>query len=307
MGEQAVRGMRAERASKTEDADSGSNKLADFGRGLFSKGEKFATDLTKKVQNIDSKDIADGAKKFAKDIDLNSAAKTAQQVLKGTDLNTVGKIAAGAAGFGFPQVALLGGAANEVGDFVARKQAKALLDDPKALADKLTVSFDELDRKKTGFLDDAALRTNGDLKGLGSDLRSVSTILRSGFTAFNGLDGDLSKQGISRKDIEVFGLLQDKDLLDKQIDKQSTSDAVKWALGASGLGFAGSYLSNAGLKFSVDALKALPLARTAMFVLGGAAVGGIAGKLISERQQESFYENKKDEMDRLLKAMKSQL
>ncbi|MBX9568092.1 MAG: hypothetical protein K2X77_04315 [Candidatus Obscuribacterales bacterium] len=329
MGEQSVRGMRAEKASRNDESDAG-NKLADFGRSLFNKGEKLANDIGKKVQNIDTKELAEGAKnignkakdavsgvdvdslskqaqKFGKDFDVNNAAKTAQQVLKGTDLNTVGKIAAGAAGFGFPQLGLLSAGANEVGDYVARKQAKALVDDPKALADKLTISFDELDRKKTGFLDDAALRSNSDLKGLGSDLRPVSAILRSGFTSFNSLDGDASKQGISRKDIETFGLLQDKDLLSKQIDKQAMSDALKWSVGGAGIGLAGSYLTNAGLKFSIDALKSLPIARTALFVVGGAAIGGIAGNLISKNQQENFYEVKKDEMDRLLKAMKSQL
>jgi hypothetical protein len=263
------------------------DKLASFGRSLFNSG----------------KDLVDKAGKEIQKVDLNKVAETAGKVVK--DNPNLVNVASGALGFGFPQLNLISKGSSELGDVIARKQAKSLLDDPRKLSDKALTSFDEFDREKTGYLDDAKLRRFDGITGIASDNRAVAQILRSGYTTFNGLDGDASKKGISRKDIEILGLLQNRELLDEQVKKTAFDRGLAFGAVGAGAGAAAAYFSHAGLDISLAAAKSVPLGRiAAAAAIGAVAVGGIAD-LVSKHSQRKHYEEKGKEVNRMLESMKN--
>lgn len=281
------------------------DKLADFGRDLFRRGKSAVDGAQKEVQGIDFKKLADQTQEKLKNVDVEGLAGKAGKVLQGANSGDVTSIAGAAAGIAFPQLAILNKGSQEAGDFIARKRASSMLNDPKSLSDKLLTSFDELDRKKTGFLTDEQLRTHDGLTGIGSDNRALSLIMRSGFTTLNSLDGNASKKGISREDMQIFSMMQDKDLLSDYARKNANSQGLGWGLAGAGLGTGAAYFSHAGMDVSMAALKSAPLGRLALgAVIGAVAIGG-AAKLISQHRQNSFFEEKGLEVERMLKAMKN--
>jgi hypothetical protein len=216
-----------------------------------------------------------------------------------------GGIAGAAIGMAFPQLSLIDKGSSALGDVIARKQAKSMLDDPKTLADKMLTNFDEFDREKTGYLDDGKLRRFDGISGIAGENRAVAQILRSGFTTLNSLDGDASKKGISRQDIEAFSMMQNRELLNDYVNKTAFKHGLAWGAVGAGAGAAAGYFSHAGLEFSMAAAKSVPLGRLAAAAAIGAVVVGGAADLISKHSQHSFYEDKGKEVDRMLQAMKN--
>lgn len=305
MGGEGVEAPSGKRLQLVGGEQDGENKLANFGRDLLNRGKSLVEGAEKQAQNIDFKGIANSAQEKLKNVDVNSVAKQAGNALKNVDTETAVGIAGTAMGIGFPQLGLLSRGSQEAGDFIAKKRANSMLGDPKTLADRMITSFDELDREKTGFLDDGKLRRYDGLTGIGSDNRALSLIMRAGYTTFNSLDGDASKKGISRQDIQLFSTIQDKELLADYVNKTAFNHGLAWgAAGAAAGGFAG-YVSKAGMDFSVGALKSAPLGRVAIAATLGALAVGTAADLISKRSQNNFFEEKKLELDRMVKAMKS--
>ncbi|MBX9686416.1 MAG: hypothetical protein K2X27_06910 [Candidatus Obscuribacterales bacterium] len=304
MGEQDAH-ERVSGKDSLERVSEQSEKLADFGKSLWGKGKSLAEGVQKEVEKIDVKGLADKAGEQIRRADLEDLAKKAGKAVQNVDAEKLSGAAGIAAGLGFPQLSLLNKGSSEVGDLIARKQAKSLLDNPKTLADKLLCSFDELDREKSGFLDDAKLRRNDGITGIGSENRALAQIMRSGFSTFNSLDGDLSAKGISRADIQAFGLMQNKDLLRDHVSNQAFNHGLFWG-GTAAVGFAaGSYLKQVGADFSLQALKSLAPGKIAAVATIGAIGVGVAADLISKHQANKFYENKSRETDAMLKAMKN--
>lgn len=303
MGEQDA--LRGARVDVNQQANEGENKLAEFGRSLFSKGKALVDGVQKEAQNIDVNGLAAQAQKKLNNIDTGALAQQAGKIAGGVNGGDMTGIAGAAVGIAFPQLGIFSKASGEVGDVIARRQAKSLLGDPQKLADKMITSFDEFDREKTGFLDDGKLRRFDGITGITSDNRAVAQILRSGFTTINSLDGDASKKGISRQDIEVFSMMQNKDLLADHVNKRAFENGLMWGTVGAGAGGAAAYFSKAGLQFSMDAARSAGLGRIAIGAAAGAvALGGIA-HLISKHSQNSFYEQKSKDVDRMMQAMKN--
>jgi hypothetical protein len=282
------------------------NKIADFGRSLFGKGKSLIDGVQKQAQQIDIKGMAEKAGETVGHVDTKTlaqnAGKFAGAALESGQLNG---IAGSAVNMAFPQLAIIDKGSNAIGDMIARKQAKSLLDSPQILADKLSTSFDEFDREKTGFLDDAKLRRSDGITGIGSDNRAVAQILRSGFTTFNSLDGDASKKGISRKDVEIFSMMQNKDLLSDYVNKTAFEHSLAWGTAGAFGGAAAAYLPKAGLQFSMDAARSVGFGKIAGAAALGAVVVGTAADLISKHSQNKFYEQKSSELEHMFKAMKN--
>ncbi len=285
--------------------DKSENKLAEFGRGLFSKGKSLLEDAQKQVEKIDLKDLSRKAEDLVNKQDLGKLASEAGKAARNIKPEEAAAIAGVAAGAGFPQLAILNRGSGELGDLIARKQAKALLDDPKLLADKLSTSFDELDREKSGYLDDAKLRKFDGIGGIGSENRAISQILRSGFSTFNSLDGNQSRDGISRKDIEIFSRMQNQELLSDYAAKTAFNHGLSWGLAGAGAGAAGAYLKTYGADFSMATLKTIAPGRLALAATAGALAAGGVSYLVSRFRQNSFYEEKGRELDSMIKSMKN--
>jgi hypothetical protein len=280
------------------------NKLASFGHSLFQHGKDLVNGVQKQVEHVDVKGLAAQAQEKLSHADLGNMANQAGRIL-GDNKGGLAGIAGAAVGLGFPQLALIDKGSSALGDVLAHKQARALLDDPKKLSDKLLTSFDEFDRDKTGYLTDAKLRQFDGITGIGNDNRAVAQILRSGFTTFNSLDGDASKKGISRKDVEVLGLMQDKDLLNQNIKKTAFDHCLPYAAAGAGAGAAAAYIAQSGMDFSVAALKSTPVGKlAAAAAIGALAAGGIAD-VLSRHNQHNFYDERSKDVDRMLKAMKN--
>ena len=298
-------GKRLQLAGADHQQQDTGDKLAQFGRDLFHKGKTLVEGAEKQAQNIDFKGIANQAQEKLKNIDVNQVANGAGKVLQNVDGNTAIGVAGTALGFGFPQIGLLSRGSQEAGDFIAKKRANSLLDNQETLADKMLTSFDELDREKSGFLDDGKLRRYDGLTGIGSDNRALSLIMRAGYTTFNSLDGDASKKGISREDMQIFSTLQNKELLSDYVAKTAWNHGLAWGTAGAAAGAFGGYVTKAGMDFSATALKSAPIGRVALAAtIGAIAVGG-AANLISRHTQHNFFEEKKIELDRMVKAMKA--
>lgn len=295
--------------SGSESGRDSSDSLADFGKNLFKKGKELAAGIEKKVAGIDLKEVTAQGQEHLKGMDLGSigkaAGKEAGKLLKNVNQKDLQNIAGAAVGLGFPQLSLLEKGSAELGDLVARKQAKKLLDDPGRMADSFQAGFDEFDREKSGFLSDEKLRRLDGLGAFGSDSRASALILRSGFTSFNSLDGIQDKEGISRKDLQIFSMMQNKELLGSYARRVGSESGICWGTAGAAAGFAGTYLKHAGADFSLAALKSVPPGKLALVTVGTALVVGGAAKLISQYRQESHLETKQAELEQLFKSMKA--
>lgn len=302
MGEQGA--FKGAKPGLSDESQTG-GKIAEFGRNLFKQGKSLAEGLENRVQEMDVKGIGQRAQERLKSIDTSKMAAQAKNALNGVDTEQLAGAAGIAGKLAFPQLAILDRGSSEIGDLLARKQARVMLEDQQKLSDKLISSFDELDKDKSGYLDDAKLRSNDGLTGIASDKRALSLILRSGYTSFNSLDGDSSKKGISRLDIQTFALMQDKDLLADYVSKNSNRQALGWGVAGAGAGAAFTHIKHAGMNFSLEALRSTPAGRLALAATLGAVLLGGAAKLVSRHRQDGFYEEKETEIKKLMSSMKN--
>ncbi len=269
------------------DNGQGSGFLDDV-KGLWGKAR----------DKVQESGVIDKAKDAVKNVDVKGLAEQVGKHVQNGDLNSI----AGVAGtMMFPQAAILKFGAGEAGELLGKKQAKALLEHPDQLADKMKANFDPLDDNKNGFIADNELKNAGSGLNFLSDNRSLIPILRSGYTTFAGLDGKDADKGISRADVEVFQRLYKGDALKAAIDEDVSSSRLKWGIGGGLAGGAGAFLSTLAVKASTASCAG----RIALgAVVGLVALGGLGGHL-RRSSDESYYAKKRAEMDSLLESMKS--
>lgn len=269
------------------DNGQGSGFLDDV-KGLWGKAK----------DKVQESGVIDKAKEAVKNVDVKGIAGEVGKHVQNGDLNGV----AGVAGtMMFPQAAILKFGAGEAGEFLGKKQARALLDHPDQIGDRLKSGFDPLDDNKNGFVADSELKSAGSGLNLLSDNRALLPILRSGYTTFAGLDGKDVDKGISRNDVDILRRLYKPEELKAAIDEDVSSSRLKWGIGGGLAGGAAGFLSTMALKAST----ASTVGRVAVgAVIGLVALGGLGGHF-RRNSDENFYAGKRKEVDSMLESMKS--
>lgn len=212
----------------------------------------------------------------------------------------------------FPQFGAIEFGGNIVGNIVAKRQAKELLNDPKLLAQKMEAMFPDLDKNQSHGVDKDELRAGGKGLALLNENRAVVPIMASGWDTLKGLDGSKNSDIISRQSVQAFSLLQDKQALEKLIDGEVWDTRKAWGIGGGVAGGGLGLASSLGMSSGFGSLALKVGGRTAVGrVVGGAlatavVVGGIAG-LVKRNSEENAWEEKGKEVDTMLQTLRQKL
>jgi hypothetical protein len=244
------------------------NTADGFGHSVQQWVDKARQEVNKHIQNGD---VQKGAEKL-----VNSGA-----------LNIVA-----------PQLGALFGGANLIGGQVEKRQINALVSNPKELAAEMQSAFDTLDKNKNSHVETSELYSNGTFTRVFDSNNAVTRVMAASYGTLAGLDGGDPKNGITRRDLEIFAHMQDPQALRDDISHQGHMSGLKWGIGA-------AVVTSAAAAF-------LPFTRgfatTAIRAGLGAVIGGLVGGEIAnshtQSSLESFYASKKTESDRLLAGLK---
>lgn len=279
--------------------------------GLRQKAEGVFGDWKRKIQNSDwvdkARDEVDKARTEVEDLakkqDWKGIAKDAGKALaqNGGQVG-VGDIVGGAM---FPQGAIAKYGAGAATDFVSKRQARELLNDPAQLGQRMVADFDSLDTNKNSYIEGTDLQQSGG-KGLLDSISGifdkkssapVAAILDKGYSKFAAFDGEDADKGVSKEDVALFNLVQSEKSIKEAVGSEAKSWGIGGAIGGGGLGLAATLcLGGRG-----------GLMRSALQVVAPAVVVGGAAYAFKHSTSDSYYNGKKDEAEKLIEWLKKEL
>lgn len=201
-----------------------------------------------------------------------------------------------AGGAMFPQAAAANIGADLIGGFVGRRQGRQMLEDPKELGNRLVANFDSMDANKNGFIEGDELRDSSALRTLLSgnmDNLGAVAVLDKGYSKFAALDGADEKQGISKRDVELFAIGADPEKRSAQVWGDTKSGAIwggvlgtAFGVGKCLFGAKGNALATIGLRLGISA-----------------AVGGVIGNLWGRHESGKTADKAQEMVDWLKREL----
>lgn len=193
-----------------------------------------------------------------------------------------------------------------------QSQARAqLLRESDLLAGKMQQAFPKLDSKKDPqFLHISELKMAEANSALSPENRAVASIMRQGYptliTMEDKCDSPATCRGISKRDIELFGIAQNPVKTHQEIDKIVRENTISSGIAGGVVGWAYGMvpLVSRTSNFWSHALKLPAIGKVAAFTVGGALLVGGGVHFASRYANEKAFEEKRRTVDLMLDNIK---